>query len=402
MKRSGYRYCPRCAERLAPGAEACPMCGADVPAERVLSAGARWARVLPVLFALALLFALWPLPALTRTPEEKFIDYNLSLLPELSPAGSFTLTAVSDDPALQTYLRGSAVTLKYSAGLEGFALDAGVTLMASPILSAALTLEGTRLGAYVPQIKDVYYTVDLPVFLDRMGLVPDDEPVADPPSPAAYMAVAGRYWSLLTSLVSPEDLDLSEDVPVTLSTGEELTCDVYTFTPSPRALRRVLREAADTVETDRDLLAILAYASRSDTPTHDARQTRKQLSDALYAQADAWSRALDEPLTWTLAVRRGEVAAVTIARGDFALTLEPRDGALDILLRHPDLAFLEGMVFRLRYTPGDGPAAPEPAGEEDITRYSLPRLLSLARELEDNVGADIIYAFGDILEVLGL
>lgn len=378
------------------------MCGAPAPDARAESAGTRWARALPLLFALALLFTLWPLPALTRTPEETFISCNLSLLPELAPSGSFTLTAASDDPALQTYLRGSAVTLKYSAGLDGLVLDAGVTLMASPLLSAALTLEGTRLGAYVPQLKDVYYTVDLPAFLDRLGLIPRSDPVADAPGPGSYVAVVNRYWSLLTSLVNDEDLDFAEDVPVTLSTGEELTADVYTFTPSPRALRQVLRDAADAVDTDRDLLAILAYASRSDAPTGEARRTLRKLSDTLYEEADAWSQTLAEPLTWTLALRRGQVAAVTIAQGDFSLTLEPRDGALDIFIRHPDLPFLEGIAFRLRYTPGDGPAALEPAGSEDITRYSLPRLLALARELTDNVGADVTYALGDILDILGL
>lgn len=402
MKLSRCRYCLRCAERLPPGAQVCPMCGAPAPDVRAESAGTRRARALPLLFALALLFTLWPLPALTRTPEEKFISCNLSLLPELAPSGSFTLTASSDDPALQTYLRGSAVTLQYSAGLDGLVLDAGLTLMASPVLSAALTLEGTRLGAYVPQLKDVYYTVDLLAFLDRLGLIPQSAPVADAPGPGSWAAVLDRYWTILTSLVNDEDLDFAEDVPVTLSTGETLTADVYTFTPSPRALRRVLRDAADAVETDRDLLAILAYASRSDTPTHDARRTLRKLSDTLYEEADAWSQTLTDPLTWTLALRRGQTAAVTIARGDFSLTLEPRDGALDILIRHPDLPFLEGIAFRLRCTPDDGPAALEPAGSEDITRYSLPRLLALARELTDSVGADITYAFGDILDILGL
>ncbi len=402
MKKSASRYCPRCAERLAPGAEACPMCGAAVPAERVLSAGARWARVLPLLFALALIFTLWPLPALTRTPEEKFIAYNLSLLPELAPAGSFTLTADSDDPDLRTYLRGSAVALRYSAGPEGLVLDAGLTLMASPVLSAGLTLEGTRLGVYAPQLKDVYYTVDLPVFLDRMGLLPQTNPAVDAPDPERWIAVIDRVWSLFTSLVDEEDLDVAEDVPVTLSAGETVTADVYTFTPSPRALRRVLREAADAVETDEDLLAILAYSSQSRDPAEDARRKLSDLSDALEEKADALPETFREPLTWTLAVRRGEVAAVTVTRGDFALTLEPRDGALDILIRHPDLPFLEGTALRLRYTPGDGPAAWEPADTEDITRYSLPRLLALARELMDSVGADAAYAFGDILEILGL
>lgn len=411
MRAPKVRYCPYCAERLAPGASVCPMCGRAADGEGNENGCPRQPRsqrllsgAVSLLFAAALLFSVALLPILNRTPRERFIKYNFHVIPEPAAAGTYTLTASSDDPALSAYLRGSRITLKYALQRRGFILNLGLDLMSSPVLSAALTFDAPVIGAYVPQLKDVYYTADLTKLLDNLGFILPEETMTRPPSVTRMISIVARYRSVFRSFVREEELEFEEDVPVTLASGEEITADLYTFTPSPRALRSMLRELSWTLDEDRDMLELFTYFADlggSGIPGKKGREALLELSDFFYDNADSWSRLLDTPLTWTIAAKDGAVRNLTAVWGDLTLILEPVGDGVDILCRHPAAPFLEGITFHLGYAPGNTASVPD-AVREDITDYSLLRLLSLARELSDNVGADITYAFGDILEILGL
>lgn len=415
MKKPRYRYCPRCAERLAPGAALCPMCGTSLPSERdgeggaaTEEAGASRGRSalfggLIAAFTALLLFSIVVLPLLTRALPDRFIACQAALIPAPGASGSLILTAGSDDPVLSDYLRGSRVTLRYSTGRDGLLLTAGLDLMSSPVLSAALSYDDPVLGVCLPQLKDVTYTADLPALLDNFGFILPD-PDTPAPTRAQIAAVLARCAAVLAHAVTVDDLTLEKAVPVVLMDGREVTADLYTFTPSPSAVRDALRELADALDSDEDMLAVLTYLADLDGAVFPARKGREGLlavSDILYDNADAWAEFFAEPLVWTLAVEKGQAREIRLARGDFILTLNPGEDGLFIKISCPWLFFLEGVTFRLVYTPGDGPEAPD-SPREDLTDCSLPRLLTLVRELADNVGGDILYAFGDILDILGI
>lgn len=410
-KDGGLIYCPHCAERLAPGTAVCPMCRAPLPAPSDLPEGPAapvLRNILPPLFCVLVILSLVVLPGIPVTATGRFLAWHLSFLPEVSDAGDVIISASCADPALSDYLRGSSLALKYRTGRGGTVLNACVTLMESPVLTAALTWDFPTVGIAIPQLADKYYTADLPAFMDNLGLRAPEEISSPAPTVAQITSIVRRYFSIAFSVVKSEDLEVKRDVRVTLaSSGEEITADLYTYKPSPQALRSALRRVSDELDRDGDMLDLFTYAAElfgSGIPARDARRGLYDLSEYIYEHADTWSEALETPLTWTLAVEDGRARFVTFTRGGITLALELEPGepyTLAVTCRDPDLPMLEGITVFIRLVPDDTAKAPT-LPREEITDYSVLQLLGLAKELRDNVGEDILDIIDDIVDLLGI
>ncbi len=438
------RYCPRCGERLSPEAESCPMCALPVPPRKVRRRRVTlFVKLLIPAAVLLTVAAAVLLPRLLLTDAQRFVKLQKDLLlepvlsalrasgPKKGAGTALTLTAESADPILGDYLRGTCAELAFSSGEGELAVRAEVTLMASPILSAGVTRDGPVFGVWASPLADRYYTADLPKLLGRFGVELPDRPETPAPDGRLAARLLERYFDLAASLVREDNLTVEKDARIRfVSTGETADVTLYTFTPSAGAARELLRLLADAVEEDEDLLEVFAYYQElrgSGAAERAARRDLLALSDLLYELSGA-PFPEGEALRWTLASAAGLPRQIVVSRGAFALTLEltfrdgeptfylgaePWDVSLELspapaenggvelrfTLSAPEARVLEDTVFTLRVR-SCGLVSPPELEREDITDYSVIRLLALAREIGESAEEGLREILGGIPDIL--
>ena len=419
------------------------MCALPVPPRRSRRRIPLFVKLLISAAVLLTVAAAVLLPRLLLTDAQRFVKLQKDLLLEpvlsaLRSSGSkkgagtaLTLTAESTDPVLGDYLRGTCAELAFSSGEEELAVRAEVTLMASPILSAGVTCDGPVLGVWASPLADRYYTADLPELLDRFGVELPDRPETPAPDGRLAARLLERYFDLAASLVREDSLTVEKDARIRfLSTGGTADVTLYTFTPSAGAARELLGLLADAVEEDEDLLKVLAYYHEllgSGMAERAARRDLLALSDLLYELSGA-PFPEGETLRWTMASAAGIPRQIVLSRGDFALTLEltfrdgeptvflgaePWDVSLELspvpaenggvelrfTLSAPEARLLQDTVFTLRVR-SCVPVLPPDLEREDITDYSLFRLLALAREIGESAEAGLREILSGIPDIL--
>lgn len=369
--------CGACGERLQEGADFCPNCGAPVKPEKPLKGSAGPSRkykligicaVAAVVLAAFIVLAVTVLPGLTRSDTENFVYYQQKLLvdPMLDAVTSgvngvlgamntdLTVTARLDDPAAGTLLNNASAVLKIRTEKGRVVLNADVNFMGSQLITGAAYFEKGVLGFYLPQARDVLYTLDVSDYAD----VPDQWlSITDAGELARCVQ---KYLDILFSTVSDENLTVEKKAAVPYAALEgEFKGTRYTFAPSAGDIQDMLERLADTLEGD-EVLARLLLA-RGDLGAHrteeDARKMLADAADELRDIAREAGKAVEKAdFRWVLAMEGKTVRQILITANGMSLGYEAagdkedRDGQHFVFFTAETSgaarALLSGEIFR--------------------------------------------------------
>ncbi len=232
-----------------------------------------------------------------------------------------TLTAqYTGDDTISGYLDGTSIDLKMDIKEDAALLGLNFVLRNNPIVSGILSYEDGVAGILVPEVAESWYTMDLVKFLENNAQgeeIPDLSKFTTPKFPAASIreAFTGYLDTILTA-VTDDNTVKTENTSFALSlTGENVTGDVYTVTPTAKDLEAMLLKLADQLENDTQLVAIMDeyYGSTMELFDESALQSgektmAQQLDEALDEAAASLRKdakdiaaALEaEHFTWTL------------------------------------------------------------------------------------------------------
>lgn len=370
--------CPNCGGTGAPVRGFCPYCGEKLRGRDAKPR--RRAAVISLCLAAALALSLVALPMLRLTDSERFKRLHLAaaagLIEELGDGSAdITVSALSDNMLLNRYLRGTAVTLKLDLDGEDLVLNLDLALMGSRVLTGVLTLEDGVAGVWLPEARDVYYTLRAERLRELLG----DYGTVDA---AELFANVGAAADAVFSLASEESLTVTRGAEVEYTAAEgSFTGTLYTVVPDAGELERVISELAELM---------------------GARE--------LTGYAPTLGRILENAgFTWSLAAEGAEtrmirLAGSDLAGGEISLTWERIDERqyLTLLVPREYLAGLAG-EFTVTLDISEGSAEmPEPAGTEALDGLSDDELRGLYEELAELVGRELIDNIADSLGLLGL
>lgn len=290
-------FCSHCGERLPAGSTFCPNCGANIqapasggkgfgwknpdgggtkpvlsgkPNKGVLIAAAAAAAVVVVIAAFILLPKLFRSPAKTfvSVQEETLLAPLLSAMErEMDTYGSgkfstdITVTGNADMELINRYLSDSSLALKVDASGSDLLLNGDLIMMGSPVFSGTVTYEKGRLGVYLPEFDDSYYTMDLSAVLERAGV--DDVDLSDLKMPEfsgkEWRALSQTYLDLVYTAVNRKNVKVEKREDFRLSMlGESCTGTIYTFRPTQEDTQAMLEKLADHLEKDKELRKLIA------------------------------------------------------------------------------------------------------------------------------------------------
>ncbi len=332
-------FCGSCGERLQEGAAFCPNCGAPVRAgepgkknagasRKVKTAGI-CAAVVVVVAALAILAATL-LPGLSRSDAEDFVYYQQQLLvdPMLNAAASgvngvlgmlntdLTVTAHMDDPTIGALLDGASVTLKIKTERGRVVLNADAGFMGSQILTAAGYFENGVLGFYLPQARDVLYTMDIS---DQVDL-PDNWPSGL--DAGELTRCVQKYLDIVFSTVNDENLTVEKKktVPYTALEGA-FTGTLYTFAPTAGDIQNLLESLAGALEEDAYLAGLLD--ARADASGQSGKELLARAAEELRDAAREAGKAVEDAgFQWTLGMEGKTVRRILIAANGVSVGYE--------------------------------------------------------------------------------
>ncbi len=358
--------CENCGGEIGKPGKFCPFCGERLETRR--RRGRRGAALLLILVLCAVLAA----AALSRrTPEETFLHLQGELLLRaLSPFGpdqpgaDVKLTAETDNAIINRLLRGSGVTLKARSGEDGLLVNANIGVLGSTVLTGAATLSEGTAGFYMPEVRDVYYTVNL------------DDGGEGSLTPGGLE----RILALPEKLVRPGNVTVERGAEIELP-GGEARCDIYVLRPA----------AMDMEEFIRELGVILG-------------------EPGLRTAAPALGGYLEGAgFTWSLAVSGGDVKMVKFylsmpEGGEMSLTVYPEENGCQVALNVPR-DYLAGLCGEVTVTLERGECTAEyPEAGETVDLSALPEeeRRELISELSDTLERELIDNVADSLGLLGL
>lgn len=289
-------FCSHCGERLPAGSTFCPNCGTIIqasasggkgfgrknpggggmkpafsgkPNKGVLIAAAAAAAVVLVIAAFILLPKLFRSPAKTfvSVQEEALLSPLLSAMEremDIYGSGKFstdiTVTGSADMELINRYLSDSSLALKVDASGSDLLLNGDLVMMGSPVFSGTLTYEKGRLGVYLPEFDDSYYTMDLSAALERAGV--DDVDLSDLKMPEfsgkEWRALSQTYLDLVYTAVNRKNVKVEKREDFRLSMlGESCTGTIYTFRPTQEDTQAMLEKLADHLEKDQELRKLI-------------------------------------------------------------------------------------------------------------------------------------------------
>lgn len=355
-------FCINCGERLEPGSAFCINCGAPVhqapapaaepvqgaqkpPADpkarkrkRTIAAVAA-AAVVVVVAGVLVIPALFSSPAkqFVSLQQELFLDRALTALEDgLDTFGTgqfssdLTLTASTDNSAINEYLQDSSIGLKLDLDRNALQADAAITLMGSPILSGYLSYDQGRLGFYLPEIRDTYYTMDLSQTVRNLsGQQVDLSGLTLPQlSGKEWRSLAQSYLDLVCAVVTEENVTVEKDVSISLpQLGETLTGTRYRFQPKAGDVENMLRTLARNLREDDTLRELILDAVNPDMLTQafgsdifQGYDLETQLDEALLELADELEqyaadigREVEESgFTWDLYLEGKEIRLIQL------------------------------------------------------------------------------------------
>lgn len=284
-------FCRSCGAQMPADAAVCPNCGTPVaatppaaPAPRARAAKAAPVRpsakksplpiILGVVGAVVLVAAVVVAALLIfrrgGTPADEFVSYQKALITDKlgvadakkdSLKTDITLTAQVNNADINSYLAGSSVVLRVDAEKDKGVVNCGINLMGSPVLNSTLTYQDGKLGIYMPELDANYYVADVGQLLagslsSEAGVDLSSVQMPDL-SDARLKGILEPYISLLKGVIN-ENVTKQENVPVSL-TGltRQATCTVYTVSPTPEAVQKLLTDLANQMEGDAELRSLV-------------------------------------------------------------------------------------------------------------------------------------------------
>lgn len=324
--RSG-EFCAVCGERLREGEAFCPNCGAAVqvregkPAKnthrnKIIGISAAVVAVVVVAAVLAVIF----LPGVVRSDAENFVYYQQQLFVDpimdsvttgINGAmgalnADFTLSLDVDDPALGALLNGSSVGLKVKTQEGRVVINADVNFLGSQLLTAAAYYEDGVLGVYLPQAKDVIYTMDVSDYVDLSHFLTDLDA-------QELNRCVQRYLDILFAVVDGDNLTVEKNKTAPYAALEgEFKGTLYTFVPTAQDIRGALEELADTLEGDEYLAQVLDTAL-SGSGEKSGRELLAQAADELrYRAREAGETVENSGFQWSLGMEGKTVRQILI------------------------------------------------------------------------------------------
>ena len=356
-------FCTNCGEQLNPSAAFCANCGAPVNREpapqappapkdpRPAGAPARGKRRLLIgaiagaAAVAAAVIAVLVVPSLLTTPAQKFVSCQQDLFLDRALAvveegvdtlgtGKFssdlTITASIDNDGINEYLEDSSIGLKLELDQDSLMADAEVNLMGSPILSGFLTYDQGRLGFYLPEIQNTYYTMDLSQTIETLSGQQVDLSVLTLPqiSGKEWRSLLQSYLDVVYTVVNQENVTAEQNVSFYLPyLGDSVTGTRYTFRPWAEDVEAMLRKLAQTLREDETLRQLLLKLINPDmltaafgTEIFDGYDLEAELDDALLSladeledsAADAGREVEESGFTWELCLEGNDVRMIRL------------------------------------------------------------------------------------------
>lgn len=360
-------FCRNCGRPMPASFWACPSCGTPTGSGQGQSIGNQpsqdtrgkkkrtglivgicaGAAVLIALIVLAVIF----LPRLlSSSGEPGFLEYQTDLISAriLDPLSEIvdghdystlktdlTVTASTNDSEISPILNGSSVTMKVDADKDGILLNGGLTLTGSSILNASLTLEGGKIGIYLPELDASYYVADIDTLFQDLyygsGTTISTTDVLNSLANADISAedlkeVLDHYLDELSAMLSEEKITVQKDVTVNLDgLNSSAVCTVYTYTPTYQDIQTLLTNVANLLENDQQLRALADKCVKAMGPAvalmtggEDLQSmldsTLRDMAGQLRSYApDLAQQVTSLNLTWTLAVENGIVRRICLA-----------------------------------------------------------------------------------------
>lgn len=359
-------FCSYCGERLPAGSTFCPNCGtviqasasgakgfgrknpggggvkpvlAGKPNKGVLIAAVAAAAVVVAIAAFILLPKLFHSPAKTfvSVQEETLLAPLLSAMErEMDTYGSgkfstdITVTGSADMELINRYLSDSSLALKVDMSESDLLLNGDLVMMGSPVFSGTVTYEKGRLGVYLPEFDDSYYTMDLSAVMERWAGA-DDVDLSDLKVPEfsgkEWRALSQTYLDLVYTVVNRKNVEVEKREDFRLSMlGESCTGTIYTFRPTQEDVQAMLEKLADHLEKDQELRKLIAKVINSQSlqnaigSTYGYDSLDEYLESALLEAADSLRENAEDlgaeversGFTWELYMEGKELRMVRI------------------------------------------------------------------------------------------
>ncbi len=373
------KICPVCGETMEDAELLCPECGARVepsaPAETVRPQEADAvqedvAEAAPVkkgfsgktvgLIAAGvgcvavIVFAVLFLSRAFATPAQKFVAYQRQALmegvvePFAKELDRSNSRLFSTDMTITAATAGNEevdalLSLKIDQRENGLLASAGLTLRGEDVLEGTLSYEDGRLGLYVPQLDDTYYTADLARMAEKWGV---DELSAltelkRTTIPADQLKkLCEKYIDLVLRVANENNVaEFSrENISMEVLDGTAAGT-LYVCQPSAEEWETLLLQLAYTLESDQELRDFLTACMEGQQALLDsagaadiADAVDESLTDAaksLRGEAKRLGRAAEEAnLRWLLCLDGKKLVkwAVELGDGQEMVGLEAKDG----------------------------------------------------------------------------
>jgi len=207
------------------------------------------------------------------SPAKRFLSYQEALLLHTAWEGvvktaqryndfthfstDLTITASGGSSEVAPYLEGSSVGMSMDFDKNKFLLGADLTITGSPIVSGVLTYDQGRMGFYVPELDDTYYTMDLAKLVQaETGIDWNSlKELEFPEIPLDVLRETGKtYLSVVLRMVNQKTVTLEKgNFQMEQVDRGEKKGEIYTFRPVAEDVENMLVELADVLEHDKNL-----------------------------------------------------------------------------------------------------------------------------------------------------
>lgn len=282
------------------------------------------------------------------SPAKQFIEYHEELVlndvisnleERLDALGSgqfssdITITGSMDDPEINSFLEDSSICLKLDVDRNKVLANGELTMMGSPVMSAAVTYDEGRLGLYLPEVEDTYYVMDLAELVYTMTGEQIEFGALSLPqlSGEEWGSLLRAYLDVVYTAVNDENVEVERSQKIRLEElGGSVTGKVYTFTPRAEDVEDMLTALADHLREDENLrsailktvdldafaraIEVLYYGSYGGYDIEGALDDALvDLADMLEDEAaDIGDAVEDSGFSWTLGVDGGEVCLIRL------------------------------------------------------------------------------------------
>ncbi len=241
-----------------------------------------------------------------------------------------TITADTDMDEINTYLDGSAITLKVKGDQENLSsvVELGVNVMGSELLTGDVTFEDGKLGFYLPSLDENYYVADADTFLST--ITGEDityfQSIMDQKGKTALttketVEMAQAYLDIAYQIATKSNVKQEKNVDISTASMGDFKGTLYTCTPTGEDMSNMLNALADRYENDEQLksiFGIIEEMSEYNDQVLGSYGSSSQIADAFEDSVeelrDLADSALEEfeegDFVWTVGVENGKTRMI--------------------------------------------------------------------------------------------